>query len=139
METEAATAQRVPLSLGVYGLRALSMPGYRPVLHACVLTETPLEDLPSDQLVFSVRRGGITTRSALRAIHDPVDADYAPPLSLATVRMIEQALTLPVGKLDRLKPSAVAGREAMHMLHQFVRYMVGREFTALTFVERLTR
>ncbi len=112
--------------LRMFEIRMLSLFGYRPHLTRCGLCKRGWEEMKeSHSVFFSLERGTMIcdrcSKSGERLI----------PLSLGTVRLIDQVAQVELDKLRRLKFTSQALSESGELLPPFITHQLGKELKSL--------
>jgi len=123
---EAALVQRF------FEIKLLCLAGYLPHLVDCVVCRKPFG--PGVRGVsFSSEKGGTVCGGCSPGV------DGLVPLTIGTARLLETASRFDPEKLGRLRPGAVFQKEAETVLHDFIRYQIGKELNTKRFMSKLKK
>jgi len=106
----------------LFQIRMLSLSGYAPNLHSCVLCDQ--QPRAAEDWFVSVTQGGL-----LCGAHPQSREIY--PVSLGTVMLLRQAQQLPLTKLWRLRFQRQSREECRLLLLDLIRYHLGRDLKSL--------
>lgn len=114
-------------ALRLFELRALDLAGYGPALDRCVVCGSKL----GDRLFVSVdvARGG--------ALCGHCAHGSGIRISKGTVRLLQEARSLPLERLHRIAFSSLALRESRELMGSFFTYHVGRELRSCEFMKSM--
>lgn len=115
--------------LHIFEMRLLDALGYRPCLDRCTHCKKDLKE--EDVLRFSLSRGGVVCSTC--------NADYKNlyPVSLGTLKLLQQSYTLSLDKIQRLVFSSQALEESREILPRFIQYHSEKELNTLKFIEKM--
>jgi DNA repair protein RecO (recombination protein O) len=116
-----------------FQIKLYTLLGYRLHLSGCMKCEDPCQAGISQ--VFHPGRQGLLCRDCLQA---PVTREMA-VLSLNTIKLLQHAQDLPLGKLTRLRFSDASIREALQLFRIYGQYLLQREIASWNFLEKANR
>ncbi|MBN2468942.1 MAG: DNA repair protein RecO [Deltaproteobacteria bacterium] len=115
--------------LRIFEIRLLVALGYQPHLSHCTVCRKTVEK--EDTIKFSISRGGLVCSLCAAGEKD------AYPISIGTVRLLQQAYALSLDKVQRLFFSAQALTESREIMPRFIQYQVGKELKAAQFLKQI--
>jgi len=104
-----------------FQMKLLDIAGYRPSLSGCVKCNR--FDQEGRPYGFSISRSGLICSRCFAS----TTFSSLIPLSLSTIRLLQNVQDLPLEKLNRLRFSASSVREAITMLKQYGEYLLQRQ------------
>ncbi|MDF1577981.1 MAG: DNA repair protein RecO [Desulfurivibrionaceae bacterium] len=119
----------------LFNIKLLTLLGYKPALTGCA--ECTSLAPGSGPYLFSPGRNGLLCRGcATPADSAAPEAGPELPFSLRTARLLQKAQELPLGKLDRLRFSPAATKEALAILKIYGNSLLQREISSWDFIVR---
>ena len=115
--------------LRIFEMRFLVASGFRPTLTHCLDCKRKLEKGP--RFWFNIPRGGVMCSSC------SLNKNNLYPVSLGTLKLLEQAGNLTLDKIERLIFSSQALEESREFMPHFVQYHLGKELKSLKFLEKM--
>jgi DNA repair protein RecO (recombination protein O) len=115
--------------LRIFEMRLLVASGYQPCLNHCIECKGELKK--GQTLRFSISRGGVVCASCVPS------GKNLYPVSLGTLKLLQQASTMSFNKVQRLVFSSQALEESREFLPQFIQHHLGRELKTLKFLEKM--
>jgi DNA repair protein RecO (recombination protein O) len=113
----------------IFELRLLSLAGYQPELHNCVLCRREAKD--RHRHWFCQSKGGLICSNCLQ---DSIDHAQ---LSWGTIRTLQRAQTIELGKIRRLFFSSQAREESRRILPPFIEYRIEKPLKSLRLLKQL--
>jgi len=115
--------------LRIFEMRFLTASGFRPTLNHCLDCKGKL--VKGQSFWFNIPRGGVVCSSCA------LNKNNLFPVSLGTLKLLEQAGNLSFDKIERLFFSLQALEETREMMPHFVQYHLGKELRSLKFLEKM--
>ena len=116
--------------LRIFEMRFLVASGFRPTLNHCLDCKGTL--VKGQSFWFNIPRGGVVCSSCA------LNKNNLYPISLGTLKLLEQAGNLSFDKIERLIFSPQALKESRDIMPQFVQYHLGKELKTLKFFEKIS-
>jgi len=113
----------------IFELRLLTLAGYQPELRRCVVCRKEAKD--ERQHWFSQSKGGLICSSCFKVSPDHAD------LSWGTIRTLQRAQTIELGKIKRLFFSSQAREESRRILPRFIEYRIEKPLKSLRLLKKL--
>ncbi len=113
----------------IFELRLLALVGYRPELGSCVICRREAKD--RHRHWFCQSKGGLICSHCLR---DSLDHAH---LSWGTIRTLQRAQTMELGKIKRLFFSSQAREESRRILPRFIEYRIEKPLKSLRLLKQL--
>ena len=113
----------------IFELRLLSLAGYQPEFGRCVMCRNEVNG--TREHTFSLQRGGLICLECFQGPHN------VPRLSGGTIKMLQRAQTIELGKVKRLYFSPQARAESRSILPHFIESRIEKPLKSLKFIEHL--
>jgi DNA repair protein RecO (recombination protein O) len=120
--------ERVEEASFIFELRLLRLAGFGPNLTVCPHCGRRLADFP--QAALDPGQGGLVC---------PEAGPEALPVSTGTLKVMDRALSLPLGKIDRLRAAPRVLAEAEPFLGRYVVHVLGRELKSTRFLDQIKK
>jgi len=111
-------------------LRLLAIVGYRPALDQCGICRQPVS--PPRAYAFPPGGGSLVCSGC-----NPLGARSAPRLSVQTLRLLVNAQTAPLERLNRLQLSLQSVVEAIDALHYYTLHLLQQDIHSWTLIRNL--
>ena len=115
----------------IFQLRFLSICGIEPNLKRCMLCNGQLESICDDRVYFDLPRGGILCKKCLTS------SSGRQVFYKGTIKILKWVQTAACDKLDRIRLTPQAVKEALDLLESFVPYHLGRVPKSLKFLRQI--
>jgi len=126
---------RIPeevLSL-LFQMRFLTIAGLKPGLGQCMICRKDIEHIETKKVAFDLKRGGLVCQNC---VSTPSEQLY---LSKGTIKPLIWIASGDLAKAKRIRFSATALKEGLHMLEAFVPYHLGRDLKSLSFLHQMRK
>lgn len=119
------------LVLRYFEMHLLSLTGFQPQLHFCVVTQEPIQ--PVDNNYFHIVDGGVLSAEAGHM------RPNAEPLPLAVLKVLRFLQTEPWEKVAKLQLSSATRQHVERLLMGYITYTLERQLKSVDFMRKVQR